>query len=99
MRLISWRPQSTMLVCMQVWNFDFLNATQGQVYGNASATYETLEPEEANSVYLGILLQASINQINPTNITVNGQQCTLQLVNNITGKAPGTSVPETVADI
>ena len=94
-----WRPQPTMLASMQVWNFDFLNATQGQVYGNASATYETLEPEEANSVYLGILLQASINNINPTNITVNGQQCTLQLVNNITGRAPGTKVFVNMIDI
>ena len=71
---------------MQVWNFDFLNATQGQVYGNASAAYETLLPQQNNSVYLGILVQASQNNIQPLNITINGQQCKLQLVNNITGQ-------------
>ena len=68
-----------------MWNFDFLNATQGQVYGNASASYETLESDSGNSVFLGILLQAAVNDIRPSNITVNGQQCIIQLVNNITG--------------
>lgn len=71
---------------MQVWNFDFLNATQGQVYGNASATYETLTANRGNTVFLGILVQAAVNNIQPQNITVNGQQCRLQLLNNITGE-------------
>jgi len=70
---------------LQVWNFEFLNATQGQVYGNVSAAYETLVPQQNNSVYLGILVRATQNNIQPLNITINGQQCTLQLVNNITG--------------
>lgn len=70
---------------MQVWNFDFLNQTQGQVYGNASAAYETLRPQQNNSVFLGILVQASQNNIQPLNISVNGEQCQIQLVNNITG--------------
>lgn len=72
---------------MQVWNFDFLNATQGQVYGNASAVYETLEPNQNNTVFLGILVQAAVNNIQPQNITVNGQQCVIQLLNNVTGKS------------
>ena len=71
---------------MQVWNFDFLNATHGQVYGNASATYETLTADRGNTVFLGILVQAAVNNIQPQNITVNGQQCRLQLLNNITGE-------------
>jgi hypothetical protein len=77
--------ETTLFWSMQVWNFEFLNATQGQVYGNASAAYETLGPQQNNSVFLGILVQATQNNIQPLNITVNGQQCTLQLVNNITG--------------
>lgn len=72
---------------MQVWNFDFLNATQGQVYGNASAAYETLRPQQNNSVFLGILVQAAQNNIEPLNITVNGENCAIQLVNNITGES------------
>lgn len=72
---------------LQVWNFDFLNATQGQIYGNASASYETLEANQNNTVYLGVLVQAALNTIRPTNITVNGQQCVIQLVNNITSKS------------
>ena len=72
-------------LALQVWNFEFLNATGGQVYGNASAAYETLAPQQNNSVFLGILVKASQNNIEPLNITVNGVQCKLQLVNNITG--------------
>ncbi len=76
-----------LLVCFQtqVWNFDFLNQTQGQIYGNASAAYETLKPSQNNSVFMGILVQAAQNNIQPLNITVNGEQCLIQLVNNITG--------------
>lgn len=77
-----------MFSSLQVWNFEFLNATQGQVYGNASAAYETLAPQQNNSVFLGILVQATQNNIQPLNITINGQQCKLQLVNNITGQFP-----------
>ena len=81
---------------LQVWNFDFLNQTQGQVYGNASAAYETLQPQQNNSVFLGILVQAAQNNIQPLNITVNGEQCTMQLVNNITGVLPsfGCAMPD-----
>lgn len=70
---------------MQVWNFNYDKTVAWTIYGTASAHDQTLKPDHGNSVTLGILVSAAKNDLQPLKISINGDWCTVQLINNITG--------------
>ncbi len=68
---------------LQVTNFVKQSFSDGHLTG--TVTKANLAPKRGSHINLGMVVQAGIDMFLPENVTVDGQQCSIILQNNITG--------------
>jgi hypothetical protein len=59
------------------WNLNLPSIASGIITATASSDWETLNPNQGNTVNVGLIVSSSSNNFMPTSISINGVACTI----------------------